>query len=312
MKPTLFHQPWWLDLVAPNAWNSAELLEGGNVVASMPYIFRRRFGLDFIEMPPLTQALGPIEPVYQGKYASRLARQKNIYEGLIAALPTYDLFRQSFHIGVTNWLPFHWRGFSQTTRYTYRLDLAQSQGTLWAGTQERVRTDIRKAEKKLKLREVTDPDSFLAVVAMTFQRQDMQIPYEVDMIRRLFDQAPLHVRMLAIAAEDLYGLVHGMALFIGDENCVYYLLGGADPRLRNSGAQSLLLWEGIRWAATFSQIFDFEGSMLEGVERFVRGFGAQQQPYFQVTAMSRRMSVIWHGAAMLRGAVGRPISVFSV
>jgi hypothetical protein len=52
--------------------------------------------------------------------------------------------------------------------------------------------------------------------------------------------------------------------------------------------------------------------MLEGVERFVRGFGAQQQPYLQLTSISRRMSVIWHGAAMLRAVTGRSTSAFSV
>lgn len=312
MKSTLFHQPWWLDVVAPNAWATAEVLDGGRVMACMPYTFRRRFGLNFIEMPPLTQVLGPIEPDYQGKYANRLARQKDVYDGLMAALPNYDLFRQSFHSGVTNWLPFYWRGFAQSTRYTYRLDLSLPKDALWAGTQDRVRTDIRKAQRKLKLREESDPDRFLDVIALTFQRQGMRLPYEAAMIRRLFDQAPRHARMRVLAAEDQHGAIHGVALFVGDEDCVYYLLGGADPNLRNSGCQSLLLWEGICWAATFSRVFDFEGSMLEGVERFVRGFGAQQTPYFQITAMSRRMTVLWHGAAMLRGATGRPSSVFSI
>lgn len=312
MKSTFFHQAWWLDVVAPNAWATAEVLDGGRVAASMPYTVRRRFGLDFIEMPPLTQVLGPIEPDYQGKYANRLARQKDVYDGLIAALPKYDLFRQSFHSGVTNWLPYYWRNFAQSTRYTYRLDLTQTKDALWADTQDRVRTDIRKAQRALKLREEFDPYRFLAVISKTFERQGMRLPYDAAMIRRLFDQAPKNARIKVLAAEDKQGAIHGVALFIGDENCVYYLLGGADPKLRNSGCQSLLLWEGICWAATFSRVFDFEGSMLEGVERFVRGFGAQQEPYFQLTSMSRRMSLLWHSAALLRAATGRPMSVFLV
>jgi lipid II:glycine glycyltransferase (peptidoglycan interpeptide bridge formation enzyme) len=312
MKPTLFHQPWWLDIVAPNSWAAAEVLDGGRLVASMPYTVQRRFGLNLIQMPPLTQVLGPIEPTYHGKYASQLARQKDIYDGLIGALPKYDLFRQSFHPGVTNWLPFYWHGFAQSTRYTYRLDLAQTTEALWAGTQDRIRTDIRKAQRELKIREELDPGRFLAVIALTFERQGMRLPYELAMIRRIFERAPIHARIRALAADDERGVTHGVALFVGDENCVYYLLGGADPALRTSGCQSLLLWEGICWAKTFSSIFDFEGSMLEGVERFVRGFGAQQQNYFQLTSMSRRMSTLWHATAMFKSIRGRPTSAFSI
>lgn len=312
MNPTLFHKPWWLNIVAPNKWEAAEIIEEGRVIASMPYVHRRRFGLSFIEMPPLTQVLGPIEPMYSGKYASRLARQKYIYEGLLARIPRYDLFRQSFHSGVTNWLPFYWQGFAQSTRYTYRLDLTKSYEQLWAEAQTSARGVIRMAERTLRLREEADPDLFLAVIAKTFQRQGMNLPYDASVVHRLFEYGPRNAHMRTLAAEDECGKVHGVALFIGDENCVYYLMGGADPSLRMSGCQSLLLWEGICWARTFSRIFDFEGSMIKGVESFARDFGAQQQQYFQLTAMSQRMSVLWHGAAMLRASIGRQTSIFSV
>ena len=69
---------------------------------------------------------------------------------------------------------------------------------------------------------------------------------------------------------------------VWDDYTAYYLIGGADPELRNSGASSLLLWEAIQFAAQVSRTFDFEGSMLKPVERFFRAFGAIQQPYMQV------------------------------
>lgn len=34
-------------------------------------------------------------------------------------LPKFDYFNMNFHYSITNWLPFYWRGFKQTTRYTY-------------------------------------------------------------------------------------------------------------------------------------------------------------------------------------------------
>jgi hypothetical protein len=40
---------------------------------------------------------------------------------LIDALPPHDVFSQSFHHSITNWQPLSWKGFTQTTRYTYIL-----------------------------------------------------------------------------------------------------------------------------------------------------------------------------------------------
>ncbi|MEJ5363543.1 MAG: hypothetical protein WHS86_00445 [Desulfosoma sp.] len=72
-------------------------------------------------------------------------------------------------------------------------------------------------------------------------------------------------------------------------------MGGSDPELRNSGAGSLCLWHAIINEPKHIQVFDFEGSMLEPVERFFRAFGAEQVPYFQVT----RVKNVLVGAAML-------------
>jgi hypothetical protein len=67
-----------------------------------------------------------------------------------------------------------------------------------------------------------------------------------------------------------------------DASYAYYLLGGADPRLRSSGLQRLLFWEAIKLASGKNLKCDFEGSMIEPIERVFRTFGAAQVPYLQV------------------------------
>lgn len=59
-------------------------------------------------------------------------------------------------------------------------------------------------------------------------------------------------------------------------------MGGGDPDLRNSGATSLCIWEAILFASTIVKKFDFEGSMIESIEKFFRAFGASQTPYFEI------------------------------
>ena len=117
----LFSQSWYDALSVDNNWDVALVEKGGQVFASMPYVVRKRFGRTILGHPPLTQALGPWIREIDGKQTSRLARQKELIQQLIAALPHYDHFSANWHFSQTNWLPFYWAGFTQTTRYTYRL-----------------------------------------------------------------------------------------------------------------------------------------------------------------------------------------------
>lgn len=60
-------------------------------------------------------------------------------------------------------------------------------------------------------------------------------------------------------------------------------MGGSDPDLRSSAAISLCMWAAIKFASTVTKILDFEGSIMEPVERFFRAFCAKQTPYFALT-----------------------------
>ena len=45
---------------------------------------------------------------------------------------------------------------------------------------------------------------------------------------------------------------------------------------------SLIIWEAIKIAKQHSTIFDFEGSMIEPIERFFLGFGSTPKPYLNI------------------------------
>ena len=62
----------------------------------------------------------------------------------------------------------------------------------------------------------------------------------------------------------------------------YYLWGGSDPQFRNSGTNSYCLWEAIKFSASVTKAFDFEGSMIKPFEKFFRAFGGKLTPYFHV------------------------------
>jgi hypothetical protein len=295
MHNSIFQTGWWLDAVAPGNWRLLEVRKGDHVVATMPVVLKRKYGRSGIVMPPLTQFLGPwLAPPEAGtKYPTWLGQQKELFGALIDALPACDYFSQKFHPEIHNWQPFYWRGFSATVRYTYILEGMTDLDTVMSGFQENIRRDIRKAEKAVTVEVADGVSELMEVSRKSLARAGHALPYSPQMLERV--HAVLRERNAGrvLVARDKQGAVHAAMLYCWDDRCTSYVIGGGDPQLRNSGATSLLKWHAIQHAAALNGTFDFEGSMIEAVERFVRAFGGRQVPYFHVTRSSKAL-----GAAM--------------
>lgn len=296
---SIFQQPWWLNAVAPGMWSAAEVQKDGKLLARLPYIYKRKNALRLCTMPKLTQSLGPWLTPSRAKYSKSLKQQKDLMTSLIQQIPECDYFCQNFHYSITNWLPFYWHGFSQTTAYTYVIQDLGDLDKVWSGFQENIRTDIRKASKNLSIRTDLGLENFLEINNLTFARQRKKIPYSHELVYRVDKACEQHQSRKIFFAEDSHGVIHAAIYLIWDKESAYYLMGGADPSLRNSGAMSLLIWEAIKFSAKVSKKFDFEGSMIESIERFFRGFGASQVPYFRVTRASPRMKLLLTGRDIL-------------
>jgi hypothetical protein len=301
---SIFQQPWWLDAVAPGAWAAVEIRRGGALQARLPYVMDRRMGLTLLRQPPLTQSLGPWIRPSEGKYATQLSYQKALYTELIEQLPVHDYFSQTFHYSVENWLPFYWKGFQQTTRYTYMIADLTNLDHVRSEFQKNIRYDIQKASKKLRVHSEYGINKFLDVNELTFSRQGLPLPYSREFVRRLDDACSARSVRKIFFAEDDGGRVHAAAYIVWDERSAYYLMGGGDPELRTSGATSLVLLEAIKFSHQVSRCFDFEGSVIEPIERFFRAFGARQVPYFHVSRCSRRMRVLMSARDIMKVLVG--------
>lgn len=300
----LFLHAWWLDATCGDAWDVALVEKGGEIHAVLPFLAKRSRGFKLISQPMLTPHLGPWLVDTGAKSANDLGRQKDLMNALIDDLPAHDRYQQNWSPRITNWLPFRWRGFSQTTQYTYVLDLQQDHQQIWQGFRENIRREIRRAEKRHGI--VVDHDAsvedFLELNRKTFERQGRQPPYPAALVHAINDAARERNCRRIFLARDADGRAHASAFIIWDSETAYYLMGGADPELRNSGAMSVCMWEAIRFASTVSRRFDFEGSMVESIERFFRAFGASQSAYFHVT---RTPSPILRAVLAFTNSLGR-------
>jgi len=292
MDPTipLFQQAWWLDAVCgDDGWEVVLALRGEEIIGALPYLPRRVMGLKVISQPTLTQISGPWVKASKARYPKALAYEKDVLQALARALPAFHYYAQNWHFSRMNWLPFYWLGFRQTTRYTYRLSLGGGEEDLWRNLQENIRTDVRKERFGISIRPARDLGEFLELNRMTFARQGRQLPYSREIVQRLDEAASQRGVRDVFVAEGPGGEVHAAAYVVRDADTAYYLMGGGDPSLRSSGATSLCLWEAILHQPQHIESFDFEGSMLEPVERFFRAFGARQVPYFRVSKSCCRL-----------------------
>ena len=229
-----------------------------------------------------TPYLGPWMRKSTAKYANRLGEEKDLLTELIDALPDYVTFTQSFHPGITNWLPLHWKGFRQSTKYTYRITETADPESLWKETRENIRTDIKKARKVVTLQECDDFSEVIRLHKLTCERQGFQFAHTDEEMMMIHAGCLKHQCSKTVIARDGEGRAHAAGYFIWDRETVYYYTSGANPALRNSGAGSLVIWAGIEMASRMGKAFDFEGSMEEPIERVFRAFGARQLPYFQL------------------------------
>jgi hypothetical protein len=280
---SIFEQPWWLDAVAPGQWGAAEIKRGDKVVARLPYMHRRRLGLTTISQPPFTQTLGPWLAPMEGKYARRVETEKKLLGQLVEMLPSFDFFRQSLSPSLTNWLPFYWAGFDATVRYTYRIGDLTDLDRVKSEFQEQVRRGIRKAEGVVEIDHDYPLEDLLRLNEQTYARQGVKSPDSPELIRRLDAACAARGARRIIGAVDSDGRTHAALYVVWDERTLYALINARDPELQTFGSNTLLYWEAIKLASEVSQLFDFEGSMLEPIEHFFRGFGGRQTPYFSIS-----------------------------
>lgn len=289
----IFSAGWWLDAVCgQESWDVALLERNGEVIAGWTYYIEKRYGLQWMVMPPLTQSMGLwiLYPANQ-RYAKRLAYEKEIVDELLVKLPPVAYFRQNFHYSVTNWLPLCWRGFQQTTRYSYVIERLTDLDEVFAGFAHAKRKNIKKAEGLVSVKQDLSAREFYDHHVMTLAKQDARISYSWELFQRLYRAGYERGAAKTFYAVDRENQIHAALFIVWDRRSAYDLISTIDPDYRHSGAASLLIREAIKYVSDKTERFDFEGSMTESVENSFRQFGAVQKPFFSVSKLNRTLRV---------------------
>jgi lipid II:glycine glycyltransferase (peptidoglycan interpeptide bridge formation enzyme) len=286
----IFMQNWWLDAVCTEGW-SVVLVYNKNeeIEAALAFAIRRKFGLTTLSEPLLSPFCGVWfrQETFQKQHEAIAYRKQNL-EKLIQKLPFAHRYSFRLQTSLTDWQPFYWAGWQQETRYTYRLNI-QNLKTVADNFNDNTKRNIQKASKNYTIESNNDFDKFLEINALTYQRQNIEqpIPLEIwqSVERVLSEKNQRHI----FFARNTEGSLEAAIYVIFDISTAYYLAGGATEVGRSTGAMHGLLGHAIQEASKAGcTIFDFEGSMLRGVEPFFRGFGGELTPYFRVFKFANR------------------------
>jgi len=281
---SIFCRSWWLKAVAPQRFTILALRKGDRIVAGIPMVHTRKWGYHAIHMPRLTQTLGVLlAPSTSDRYEKRLSREMDVLESLVKAIPKANYFSVNFHPNFTNWLPFYWAGYKQTTYYTYAITDLSDLDRVFLEFAHSKRKNIKKAQGLVEVREDLPAAEFYSHHKMTLGKQRASISYSYDLFERIYNATYENHAGKIWYAIDAERNIHAAIFVVFDCESAYYLISSIDPDYRNSGAASLLLRDAIAYVSQYTNRFDFEGSMIKGVEHSFRKFGATQTPYFNIS-----------------------------
>lgn len=293
----LFLQYWWMQTVCEgkqwdvllaynNPDNPAEQ-SVDNIIGALPFLMGSRLGMSFVLQPQLTQYNGPFYRYPDAlNEMRRLSFEQKVCDQLIAQLKDLRLayFNQNFSPSITNWLPFYWQGFSQTTRYTYRInDLSRPDEVFANFDHSKRQRHILKLAPLYTTDESLSPLDFANFHVAYWQSRGQRDLLSHDFIVRICQTAIQRRQGLILGLRDSEGVLRAARFVVWDSCCAYSLLSALHPEHYDNSLSALLFWYIFQRLSNATKAFDFEGSMDPGIEYSYRSYGAVQTPYFQIT-----------------------------
>lgn len=256
LHPLSYAFSWYLDIVSPG-W---EALISEDYEYVMPLPAKSKFKIPYLVQPILTQQLGIF---------SKLEINESTVEEFIKEIPYY-----SYELNL-NEKNFHSKAFIYPN---YLLNLNKSYEKIASQYSKNTQRNIDKATKlNLIIKENISVEEFL-----TFY-------YFVDK-KFLSVQKPvleqLIVKGISEKSITLYGVFSNQNNLIAtlcllhSTNRLTYLLPVSNAEGKSSSAMFFLIDFLIKEESGKDTFFDFEGSGIEGIARFYKGFGAKNQPYY--------------------------------
>lgn len=277
----VYGQTWYLDAIYPN-WSSVMVYEKDQWVAVMPIKIKSKWGIKYALQPKFAQHLGVFFKPSQNLIRKELSSQKKIINLIINTLQNkLKLFEFHFSPKFRYFLPFQNEGFKVHQRLTYELDTDTTIEKLYSCYSSRVTDHIKKAEKN----DLTANRSFDIAPLLKLCRENQIIDSkDVTRLEKLWKELKARNMGFCYYVQDQEGTIHSGGAFIKYNGRLIFILLSTDTRYKNLGSTSLLIHNALKVAVMDPEChcFDFEGSMIRGVEHYFQAFNPEMVTYLKI------------------------------
>lgn len=264
------------------------------LIGGFYYLKTKKLGFDFVKLPPYTPHCG-LFFINESKNQSSINNFSkevvqevcNHFSGLRSALTIL-----AFPSSVTDMQPFIWDKYKVVPNYTYRLDLKKSMDDIKSHFDSKTRNAINKAVKEgvqVSLNSLSKQEIY-DVLVENLKSAGANI-YDTYLRNILFNFSDESNSFCFVARKE--NEVLGLVFCIYDSNVCYYLLAAVSKKSGVQGVNNLLVQHCIEKAQQIGcKVFDFEGSMLKGVEKFFRSFGPEMFPFYTANKAKLPLEII--------------------
>lgn len=252
----IYAKSWYLDIVSPN-W---EALVSENYTYVFPIPIKRKYKLPYIVQPPLTQQLGIF---------SNQTITAEIVRLFIQKLPSYSY---ELNLNEHNLLP------GLTGEPNFILDMSKKYNELSSGYSKNTIRNIDKAKKlHLKVIENISLDSFINFYQNTSKTYKS---IDCDCLEKLITAGLQHKTFKLSGIFNETDDMIAALCFTEFNQRITYLVPVSNETGKQACAMFLLVDQIIQSESAKDKLLDFEGSKIEGIARFYKGFGAKNHPYY--------------------------------
>jgi hypothetical protein len=142
---------------------------------------------------------------------------------------------------------------------------------------------IQKAKGRLDFKTGLSKDIFYAYFNDVIRERGERLGFSRPLFDRLYEAVYKQQAGRTFYCTDNENRIHAINLTVWDKESAYYLIAMRKKEYNTSGGTEFLVDETIKYVSQFVNRFDFEGSMIKGVEESFRYYGAHQTEYYQIS-----------------------------
>ena len=258
------------------------------MIGGFYFMKTKKYGFNFIKLPPYTPHCGLFYASESKNQSSVNSFSKEIVSEVCSYISALNssLTVLAFPSAIVDMQPFIWAKYKVIPNYTYRIVLHKTLEDIISHFDSKNRNVISKALKDgVKVSE----NGLEKKALFNFFRNSLSTTganIYINELLNVFLKFSDESNSFSLEAENENGLL-GVVFCVFDKTTCYYLLGGVNKEAGITGINNLLIQKSIEKAKALGcSVFDFEGSMLKGVEKFFRGFGPDLVPYYTVNKAS--------------------------